>query len=317
MSYAQQVDLVVVWQIIVRARRLLAVAAVAFLCAGLLAASFLQDRYTAEAVLAPHPSGGGGDLMSLAGLGDVSGFAGMLLGGTSGAEAEIAVGMELLESRRLFDRFVARPDILVHLFAVDRYDRSEQQLLLDSDEYDAVTGQWVREPNLLQRALPDPLWTVTPSTAEAFAEFRGHLLVQHESQTGFVRVRVEHASPEVARDWIIWLVADLNRILRDEDIDEAQRAVDYLALQAETTALAGLRQVFFELIEEQTKKIMLANVRQEYAFRTISPPVAPRYPSGTPRVLIALGGASAAWLIVCALVIARGHMRMRVAEAPV
>ena len=56
-----------------------------------------------------------------------------------------------------------------------------------------------------------------------------------------------------------------------QDVAEAEQAITYLNKQIENTSLAELRNVFFRLIEEQTKTIMLANVSQEYLLKTLDP----------------------------------------------
>ena len=45
----------------------------------------------------------------------------------------------------------------------------------------------------------------------------------------------------------------------------------YLREQVTNTSLADLQAVFFDLIQSQTETVMLAEVRQEYVFETITP----------------------------------------------
>ena len=52
----------------------------------------------------------------------------------------------------------------------------------------------------------------------------------------------------------------------------------------------SLDEVFAQLIEEQTKTIMLANVSKDYVFDVIDPPVAPELKSKPSRAVICVLG---------------------------
>lgn len=67
-------------------------------------------------------------------------------------------------------------------------------------------------------------------------------------------------------------MADLNQVMKQKDIDEAQRNIAYLKVQLEKTSVADMQTVFYKLIEEQTKTLMLAEVNQEYVLKPWIPP---------------------------------------------
>ena len=47
------------------------------------------------------------------------------------------------------------------------------------------------------------------------------------------------------------------------DIEEAEKSIAYLQQQISQTNIADLRTALYSLVEEQTKTLMLANVRDE------------------------------------------------------
>ena len=116
------------------------------------------------------------------------------------------------------------------------------------------------------------------------------LNVTEDDETGFVSVSIEHLSPLIASEWVTWLINDLNREMMLEAVAEAQQSIDYLTDQLEKTQLVSLEQVFYTLIEEQTKTLMLANSRFEYLFKTIDPPIVPERKIGPSRALICVLG---------------------------
>ena len=74
------------------------------------------------------------------------------------------------------------------------------------------------------------------------------------------------------------LVGLANELLRTRALEEAQRNIAYLNAQADRTNEVELRRAIFNLIESETKTLMLANGRTEYAFRVVDPAVPPEDP---------------------------------------
>ena len=121
---------------------------------------------------------------------------------------------------------------------------------------------------------------------EAYQEFSDRLIVARNDGTGFITISFDHYSPNIARQWVEWLVKDINETIMRQDVAEAEQAITYLNSQIESTSLADLQNVFFRLIEEQTKIVMLAKVSDEYLLKTLDPPVAPEKKDRPRRFLI-------------------------------
>ena len=89
-----------------------------------------------------------------------------------------------------------------------------------------------------------------PSLQEAYEEFSEEVFsVRQDKKTGFVTLAVEHYSSTTAKQWVDWLVEDINSTIMKQDVEEAEQAIAYLNKQIEATSLAELHVVFFRLIE--------------------------------------------------------------------
>ena len=86
------------------------------------------------------------------------------------------------------------------------------------------------------------------------------------------------------------MIEDLNNYMREDALLESQLAIDYLTEQLNKTSLVEMRSVFFNLIEEQTQQVMLADVREEYALEVIDPAVVSETKSAPSRALICILG---------------------------
>lgn len=243
----------------------------------------LPNKYTAEALLAPRAEGGaGGTLGQLASqYGGLASLAGINVGNLSGGNKN-AIAIEMLKSREFFGQYLY-DRILVDLMASEGWDRASDTPTLNPAIYDVSSGNWVRDVGLE--------FQVKPSIQEAHESFvKNFLSVSEDKQKGFVTVSVTHYSPYVARDWVFLIVNSVNEAVRARDVEEAEKSIAFLNQQRTKTTLVSLTEVFAELIEQQTKTVMLAAASEEYVFRIIDPPVAPELRSEPNRALISVLG---------------------------
>ena len=256
--------------------------------------------YIASALLTPVEGSAGGLSGLMKQYGGLASLAGVSLPGAQ-EDSRAQLGMELMKSRAFIRDFVERHDILPELMAVKSWEQASGEVLYDEDLYDAATGIWVRDVNPPQ--LPQP------SAQEAHKAFIEILGISEDKQTGYVSVSIEHQSPVVAAQWVSWLVKDVNATVRMQDVDEAERSIEYLKQQVAKTSLADLQTVFFELIQSQTETVMLAEVRPEYIFKTIDPAVVPEEKSKPSRALICVLGTLLGGMLGVVIVLIRHYVR--------
>jgi uncharacterized protein involved in exopolysaccharide biosynthesis len=230
-----------------------------FSVASIIYALSLPDLYESTTVLAPaeaSKSVGGG----LAGqLGGLASLAGISIGGGANKTAE---ALQILKSWAFIEAFIKEEGIAREVFAVKGWIPEENELIYDSKIYDPISNKWTREPPKGKRA--------EPSSWELYERFMEYLSVDEDKATGFSRVRIEYFSPIVAKQWADKLVRRINRLLQNKDAEEAARNIQFLREQIEETPLTTMQSVFYDLIEEQTKTLMLAKGSEDYVFRTVS-----------------------------------------------
>lgn len=243
----------------------------------------LPNIYRSTALLAPASSEESRGLSGLASqYGGLASLAGINLGGLGGGVDQTVIGLEILKSRKFLGGFAARRAILPELMAAKSWDGSVDQIIYDEDLYDARNGIWVRDP--------EPPKSPEPSLQEAHIALSENMSVQQDADTGLVRISIETVSPSLSKQWVDWLIQDINTEVKRQDVTEAEKSIAYLQEQLQATSLSELQNVFYQLIEQQTKTIMLANARPEYLFRTIDPAVIAEEPSSPNRALICLIG---------------------------
>lgn len=240
----------------------------------------LPNIYRSEALVAVDEEGSGG----LAGLASqysgIASLAGISL--PAGVSSDKDISLAKLQSRQFLADFVERRGILPDLMAANTFDWSSGEVGYNESVYDVDERKWTR-------SVEAPL-TERPSSQEAYEALRGLLTVEEDTRTGFITISVDHISPIVAQQWVTWMVNDLNEEMMLDATTEAQQSIDYLTDQLRNTQIVALEEVFYSLIEEQTKTIMLANSRPEYLFQTIDPAVVPEVRFSPNRALICVLG---------------------------
>lgn len=248
--------------VLVQHRWLVSGILVAFLVTGFVHALLMKPVYRVEVTLAPTSTEGGAS-----GLGAVAGQFGSLaalagIPGLTGSNTQEAVAV--LQSHALTAQFIRQHDLLTVLFA---------------DDWDSASGKW----NLADEEVP----TVTDGVNLFDEAIRS---VSVDLDTGLVTLFVEWTDPIVAAEWANELVALLNRVLREREMKEAARSLEYLHQQLAKSDVVELRTALFKLVEEQEKRLMLASVHEEYAFRVLDPAAPPEVddPIRPRRVVILL-----------------------------
>lgn len=292
-----EIDLAELWRAIWSGKLLIIAISSIFAISSIIYAINQPNIYQASTLLAPaSEQGGAGGLAKMAGqFGGLASLAGINLGGSGTDKTGLA--LEVLKSRAFLEKFIKKHQLLVPLMATDSWDINTNQLIYDEDLYDSSTNKWVREVKAPKKS--------EPSSWEAYEAFKEILIVSTDKETGMITLSIEHYSPQVATQWLLWLVDDINVDMREQDKAEAQRSIDYLTTKLQETQLADMQTVFYQLIEQQTKTIMLAEVSLEYVLKTIDPANAPEEKAKPKRALIVVLGTMLGGMLSVVIVLVR------------
>ena len=292
-----EIDLAELWSAIWSGKLLIIVISGLFAIASILYAINQPNIYRATILLAPASAqGGAGGLAKMAGqFGGLASLAGFNVGGGSIDKTDLA--LEILKSRLFLEHFITRHDLIAPLMAAKGWDANSDELLFNENLYNVETKMWVGDSQ--SGVKPEPsIW-------RAFKSFRTIFSIINDKSNGMITLTLEHYSPEVATQWLFWLVRDINTAMREQDKAEAQRSIDYLTVKLKETQLADMQTVFYQLIEEQTKTIMLAEVSQEYVLKTIDPANAPEEKAKPKRALIVVLGTMLGGILSVLIVLVR------------
>jgi len=280
-AHSDEIDLMELWQAIWSQKIKIILTTFVFAVAAVMYALSQPNLYKSEALLAPaEAEQGGGKLAALAGqFGGLASLAGVDLGGAGGGSTEEA--MAILESRQFITQFVRENDLLVPLFALQPVAFTKG-VEISPEIYNEQTQQWVREVK--------PPYTKEPTDWEIHKSFKEILSVATDKTSGLITVSIEWYNPEQAQQWVTLLVEKINAHMKKRDVDEAKKSIAFIKEKINEVSLVDMQAIFYGLIESHGRTIMLAEVRDEYAFRTIDPAVVPLEKSKPKRALICVLG---------------------------
>jgi len=283
-----EIDLLEYWRVIWQNRKI--IISVTF-AAALLAAVIsllMPNIYRAEVLLAPvggEEGKGGGLAGALGGLGGIASLAGISLPAGGNTEEALAV----LKSRAFIWKFVRDNRLMPVLFA---------------DDWDAAHKRWKEN---------DP--EKQPGMWDAYRIFSSIMKATRDKKTGLVTVAIEWKDATLAAKWANALVARVNEYLRQRAIAASDANLKYLNRELARTHVEDIRKALFELISQEQKKAMLANTREQYAFRVLDAAEPPDKKARPKRTLIVLLSTFVAGFLAVIFVFVREGVRARSREA--
>ena len=233
-------------------------------------------------------------------MGQLASFAGLSLGGGGGSRQSI--DLAILGSRKFLAQFITKHNLLVPLFATESWDLVSRKLSINPEVYDEHAGKWLREVKYPLKA--------KPSDQEAVAAFNELFTITVNKETSLIHATVTFFSAELANKWLALLIQDYNQYVRKEDLQNSRKNIEYLESNVEKVNNYNMKLVFFNLLEEEHKKIMLAQVSEEYVFKVIDPAIEAEKRDSPKRALICVAGAVIGGFIGIFIVLIRQFFRV-------
>ncbi len=278
------IDLFELWQTIVEGKLIVLFSALVCFVFAVAVGFLMTPKYEAELLLAPAEDGksagvGGALAGQLGGLADI---AGVSVGG-KGGDKEAALAY--LKSRKFIEHFIEEKGLLPVLFPKG---------------WDSEAKKW-RDPEK------------APTLWQGYKYFNQIWTVDADKKTGLIKAKLLWKDRVEVADWANDLVRRANDNWRMRTIEETDKNLEYLQKELQKTSVVEVQQVIYRLIEGQVKSRMMANVREEYAFKVIDPaaPVNDDAFVQPKRPLMAAIGLMGGLAFGVMLVFARKALRMR------
>jgi uncharacterized protein involved in exopolysaccharide biosynthesis len=288
-STAKPFDLIALWLVLWNKKWL--IIALSFIaCLAILAYSLtLPNMYKSTVLLSPQKQQESGGLSSLAGqFGGLASVAGINLGGSGD---DTAVYLEVIKSKDFLYKFIEQNNVKINLFAAKEWSKATDQLTIDPAVYNE--GKWLTDEGTEK--------TLEPTLYQTYERLLKKLTVSQDKVNGLVKIAFEHIDPNVSKKYVENIVTLINQSVREREIAEKKESIKYLNEELAKTNIAEMKNVFYTIIEEQTKAMLLAEVRKEFAFKIIESPIVEEQKSSPNRAIICILGAVFSVFFICVI----------------
>lgn len=249
----------------------------------------LPNIYTSKALLAPTSTSSNSLNNQLGAISSIAGIAGINMQPNSSDKTA-----EAIERMQSYDFFVNEflPNIEVrNLVAAISWNKNNNSILYDE---------------ILLQDIGSGL-----SKQKAFEIYTSLFNVSQDSRTSFVLIKIEHISPFIAQKWLNLIIKKINNHMRELDKSVAESSIDFLNNKAQETKLSDLREVIFNLIENQIQALTLAEATEDYIFKPITSPLAPEKKSKPSRASISISGTIAGFILSIILAFILHYTRLQ------
>lgn len=256
-TFNEEILLIDLWNLVVSNAKFILIVTSLTTIVGLANAIITPPVFRATAVLTKAESNSGQNLSSgmFSSFGGIAEMAGINLPSTNNDTA-----LAILKSNNFKKEFIQDNNLLPELF---------------SDDWDKNKKSW-------KDGEPPTSW----SAVKLFNSFTNI----SSDPDGLINITVEWSDPVIVASWANKMVLSINDRLRNDAISEAQKSLEFLEKEIGKTANTRIQSILSALMQEQKENMMLAKVREEYAFKVIDPAVIPDEKSGPNRRGIVLLG---------------------------
>jgi len=269
------INLLDLWRVIWKRRKLIGVLVIAVVFVTVGASLFMNNIYQSKAVIIPitaKDSGGGGALSTLASqFGGVSGIS--LPGSSSSTEI-----VSLLNSNILREKVVERYRLMPVLF-YEQWDSRKKEWKHDQG-ISLNPLRWVL--NLVKAVGPSDQKAARrkeeegiPQMWDALRLLNGIVQVNNSTKDNTIILTVDNEDPELSAKMVGYFLETLTEHMSSEAKRVALTNRNYLEEQLQKTADPLIRQKIYNLIAQQLETAMMAEVKENFAFKIIDPPKVP------------------------------------------
>ena len=234
-------------------------------------ASTIPNTYVSSAILkVDHIDNQSNSIVSNGGLlSSLSGF------GNAGDKGTTEL-IKRITSITFYNELMEDEDLEVKLAAIKSFDKKNNTAVYDEEIYSKNLKKWVLTNNNERKY---------SSQAIFYNFYLQNLSVSIDKDSGLVMIAFEHPSPNFASDFINELVNELNIVVANEKINQAQSRIDYINTIIESNQKDQVKFFLNKMLEEEYKSLLLFAPENNKPYKLLDYPVVPEKPSYPNKII--------------------------------
>lgn len=258
-----------------------------------------QNIYQSSAVLLVSETGN--DLgNNISNISSVASLAGINLT-SSGGVSKANLAIQIIKSRDFFAHLVNDDNVLLNLSSVKSYNPETKKTEFVDNIYDFESKKWLKDINGISQK---------PNFLKTYEDYLYMLSIGHNNKTGFLNLSFQHPSPLFTKDFINLIIHELNIIMKDKDLNQSKKAIEYLSEQLNKNSYMKIDKSISNMIESNLYTNMMASIDTEYFVKVIDKPYEPEFKIAPVRWLICILGTISGFVLslLLSLFLAYSHL---------
>lgn len=237
----------------------------------------ISNKYMSSALLETKGTSESG----LSALGQYSGLASMA--GISLPDGEINktdYTIAKIKSKSFFQDLLQYEDLLQKIYASKSFDSANKSIVYKDRVF--KNNKWIKKDGFFIKR-------EQPSYIKAHKVFLKEVLsISKDKETGFINISITHHSPIFAKELLDLIIFETNRIERQKDLENADKSLEFLNIEAQTNTFSVTKDAITNLINEKLNIKMLANTTEDYLLEIIDAPFYPEKKVSPKRLLLSI-----------------------------
>ncbi len=237
-----------------------------------------NNIYQSTAVLKPSQSyllQGGNGLNSLISQSPIS-----LLTGSSEVDDKISFSLEKMQNLDFFRNLYEKENFLIDLYAPKKWDPKSGEIIYNDNIYDFENKNWIRKVSN---------GPSKPSMQEAHRTFnKSNFFLSYDEKKNFITLSVNHISPKIAENWNNFIVDNINREIKEYDLQKTKNELIFLQENINLSDYAAIRDSMAFLMTQKINKLALIESSPNYVYEYVQKAYVPEKKFGPSRALICI-----------------------------
>ena len=273
-------DTILLKEILTKNSRIFGYLLVAAILGSAVISLFLRNEYNSYAYLvAPRSSLSSSSAQSVATGGNLSIGRMLSLSSSSNNDPNIEYAINRALSFEFLSNFIVKNDLLPELLAFKSYNKANNSINYYKNAED------LKIENLFK---DNPINYEAKIVQDAVKQLRSKFRIYGDVESSIVTASFSYYTPQLSRDILSRLLAQLNHDIAMADAKNSERNVNYIAKAINTYPQPMISKTLGSVLESNLTKMVLAQSEVDYAFTTVDPPILPLKKSWPSRTFIVL-----------------------------
>ncbi len=202
---------------------------------------------------------------------------GILGGGIEGLASQFGLGgaLDMSNSESIYNKRVALKILSSREFSLNFLYANNYMGFIFPEKWDSSKKTWRKDVSI-------------PNHELIMKNINETRIIAEDLKSGVILYSLESPYPEFATEFLNKSIKELNRKIREMSKEDGIRKIAYLEEEISKTNLVQAQTVLAAILKDEKQNLMIANTREDFAFKVIDKAIVPKQKFKPSRRVIAI-----------------------------